>query len=216
MPIRSALLLTAGLSVAFYGIGRAHYGMQAQAADQVSPVIVDMSGDGIRLTTSGRGVRFDLYNTGTKIQVAWTERGSDDAFLAVDNNFNGRIDNGGELVGATVNGERGLSELAMNDGFVSRAERSPSAVNGFIDSQDFMYRTLILWTDKNHNGESEEDELQSFADAGFQSIRASYTLARARDSAGNVVEMKSTALRVNGKGVAMPRNVVAVTLATGP
>ena len=64
-----------------------------------SPLIVDTARDGYRLTSVDNGVRFDLNADGVPEQVAWTRRDSDDAFLALDRNGNGRIDDGSELFG---------------------------------------------------------------------------------------------------------------------
>jgi hypothetical protein len=64
-----------------------------------SPLIVDTARDGYRLTSVENGVRFDLNADGVAEQVAWTGRDSDDAFLALDRNGNGRIDSGAELFG---------------------------------------------------------------------------------------------------------------------
>ena len=63
------------------------------------PIIVDTANDGYHLTSVEDGVRFDLDADGTPELVAWTRPGSDDAFLAIDRNGNGRIDDGTELFG---------------------------------------------------------------------------------------------------------------------
>ncbi len=46
-----------------------------------------------------QGVKFDISNTGTPQAVAWTDAHYGNAFLALDRNHNGKIDNGGELFG---------------------------------------------------------------------------------------------------------------------
>jgi hypothetical protein len=66
------------------------------------PLVVDVQGDGYRFTSPENGVMFDLDGTGTPQRVASTDAGSDDAFLALDHNHNGRIDGGRELFGGPV------------------------------------------------------------------------------------------------------------------
>lgn len=65
----------------------------------ISPVLIDVSGDGLALTGAPGGVRFNFSGYGEPIQVSWTLAGSDDAWLALDRDHNGTIDHGGELFG---------------------------------------------------------------------------------------------------------------------
>jgi len=64
-----------------------------------SPIIIDILGNGFDITDQRNGVYFNLNGDGTFDHHSWTASESDDVFLVLDRNRNGRIDNGGELFG---------------------------------------------------------------------------------------------------------------------
>ena len=132
----------------------------------VDPLIFDLDDDGFNITDKSEGAYFDKDNNGYKERIDWTNT---DAFLALDRNGNGKIDNGTELFGDTTYIE-GSDEYAEN-GFAALQQYDENG-DGIIDSRDSVYDDLRLWVDANGDGVSEESELSSLAERGIASISA--------------------------------------------
>jgi hypothetical protein len=59
---------------------------------------------------------------------------------------------------------------------------------------------LLLWTDRNHNGISEPDELLSLVQAGVIRIETAYTTRRRKDQHGNRYALEGTAVILESGG----------------
>ncbi|MCB0384766.1 MAG: hypothetical protein KDD43_05185 [Bdellovibrionales bacterium] len=153
-----------------------------------SPLAIDLAGDGFATTSVAQGVKFDLDGTGQKQQVSWFKAGTDNAFVAVDLNGNGRIDGGQELFGTATILRNGLT---ASNGFVALSDFDGNG-DGLIDQRDSGFNRLLLWTDTNHNGESEGQEIQSLGEV-VTSIRLDYTARRVEDANGNLIFADSEA-----------------------
>ncbi len=154
------------------------------------PLIIDTARDGYRLTSVENGVRFDLNADGVPEQVAWTRRDSDDAFLVMDRNGNGRIDDGTELFGNFTPAYPNTPDITAPNGFEAlRFTESPSYGQSYadrqIDRRDAVYARLMLWRDRNHNGYSEPEELELLSRSGIEAIETDYRLSRKVDRHGN-------------------------------
>ena len=64
-----------------------------------SPILIDALGEGFHLTNAADGVYFDLWADGNIKKFAWTDPAYHNAWLALDRDNNGMIDDGSELFG---------------------------------------------------------------------------------------------------------------------
>jgi hypothetical protein len=71
--------------------------------------------------------------------------------------------------------------------------------DGIIDARDPMFGRLLLWTDRNHNGISEADELQRPSDAGIVAIRTDYKRSKRVDRFGNEFRQVGRLTWANGE-----------------
>jgi hypothetical protein len=159
-----------------------------------SPILIDIAGDGFALTDTAGGVSFYLSGNGVKKTIAWTATTSDDAWLVLDRNGNGFIDDGREMFGNFTRQGPAPSGIGPN-GFNALAEYDKAAQggngDGVINKQDTVFSSLRLWQDTNHNGISERRELHRLKDLGLKLIDLDYKESRRVDQYGNHFRFRS-------------------------
>ncbi len=182
LGIAAGVISVVGMSIyaAYWGHGAGHQiGQQisdfftsAQTwAPRSDPLIFDLDNDG--LETSGISITspiyFDHNADGIKTATGWIQ--SDDAFLVLDKNANGVIDNGRELFGDSTLKTNG--QLAR-DGFDALKDLDSNA-DGKINSSDAQFTSLRLWRDFNQDGISQNNELFTLGSQNITAINVAST-----------------------------------------
>ena len=122
------------------------------------PLVLDLDGDGIEVTTlnTSSSPLFDITGNGVKRRTAWVF--AHDGLLAIDKNNNGSIDGLSELFGQ-VDGS-GFDDLAALD----------NNNDGVITAADSAFASLRVWVDANGDAITDAGELKTLSELGIASI----------------------------------------------
>jgi len=161
-----------------------------------SPILINLENGGYRLTGRNAPVLFDMAGNGHPRPMGWTEAGADEVFVWLDRDHNGKVTSGAELFGNFTPLQNG--QLARN-GFEALRE---SDTNGddVIDERDPIWSQLMLWRDLNHNGISEQNEIQPIAGSAVTAIDLHDHWSGRRDTSGNLFKYESLVSIRNGSG----------------
>ncbi|MGB4057265.1 MAG: calcium-binding protein [Alphaproteobacteria bacterium] len=147
--------------------------------DQGSPLVFDLDNDGVELyALADYGTYFDLRGNGQAVLTGWVE--PDDGLLALDVNANGTIDGITELFGTLT-----------TDGFTVLAAHDAND-DGVINSSDTVFDDLLIWTDTNSDGISQESELHTLASLDITSINLAASRVGNEELNGNIITHEST------------------------
>ena len=163
-----------------------------------TPILIDVNGDGYKMTNVENGVSFKVLPNFRLTRLSWTAENSDDAWLVLDRNGNGTIDSGEEQFGnATPQPwsmeKNGFKALAQYDRVFNGGHE-----DGVIDVRDAVFAQLQLWCDRNHNGISEPDELSDLPSAGLFGIELKYKEWKSVDEFGNAFRYRAKVLDGSG------------------
>ena len=175
---------TSGISTMIVECNCDPFGGPTSCAEN-DPIVVSLGDHRYQLTDRVGGVEFDLGDSGISALVPWTSPRGDEAFLVLDRNGNGSIDNGSELFGDVTpqhssDEPNGFLALAVFDDQLSGGNE-----DGRISPADEIYPSLALWRDANHNGRSESRELMGLDQAGLKWIALEFTPSGRVDRHGN-------------------------------
>jgi len=144
-----------------------------------------MLGDGYNLTDAAHGVSFTFEPGGAPRRLAWTAAGSDDAYLVLDRNGNGMIDDGSELFGNLTP----QPQSAAPHGFLALAELDKLGnggnSDGVVDGHDSSFNSLRLWRDVNHDAVSQPEELHALPSLDVARLYLNYKESKRTDENGN-------------------------------
>jgi hypothetical protein len=131
----------------------------------------------------------DLHATRARraTPAGWTARDSEISFLALDRNGNGTIDGPSELFGSQMllaNGRR------APNGFAALKEYDSNG-DGLIDQRDDVWSSLVLWTDRNHDGVVQSYELVPISASRVTAIELLPRWSGRRDRFGNTFRYES-------------------------
>ncbi|MBF0097993.1 MAG: hypothetical protein HQM04_18240 [Magnetococcales bacterium] len=150
-----------------------------RASMLLSPIVLDLDGDGIETTRESLTTFFDYDGNGFAESTGWV--GADDGLLVRDINGNGWIDDGRELFGSETllaNGSKAAH------GYLALAELDDNH-DGMLNAADPAFATLMVWKDSDGDGTSLASELITLDQAGVQSISIIFTSPFLVDKNGN-------------------------------
>ena len=142
--------------------------LNALRAGRISPLALDLDGDGIETLSIDEGVNFDLLANGNMLRTGWIA--PDDGLLAMDRNRDGVISSGAELFGEATAG------LAPNAHGFDALAKLDSNHDGIINWQDVAFDQLLVWRDLNRDGHSDAGELFKLGDVGIISLSLEHRL----------------------------------------
>lgn len=164
----------------------------------VDPLLLDLTGKGVRMTDLRDAVLFDTDNSGTLKRSGWAERST--GMLVIDDG-SGKISNVSQMFSEYYGGKRGANgapgKRRFKNGFTAIASEDGNK-DGVIDQNDAIWSKLRVWVDRSHDAKVDGGELKTLAELGITQInvRPASLVPQTRD--GNKV-IATGSFTINGK-----------------
>ncbi|MGH9815221.1 MAG: hypothetical protein ACRD6I_03995 [Candidatus Acidiferrales bacterium] len=159
--------------------------------DPCTPIIIAVgSNSSYHLTSPDDGVSFDMNGDGIRERMSWTQAGDPIAFLVLDRNGNGNIDDGTELFG---NHSVVPSGQPVTNGFEALAwyDQNGGNSDGIMDARDPVWPSLRLWIDWNHDAVTQDGEFYPLEQWQLGSISLQFQTIGRKDGHGNMFRLKA-------------------------
>ncbi|PZU07238.1 Calx-beta domain-containing protein [Sphingomonas sp.] len=159
---------------------------QIQFADQTiaisSPIVLDLTGDGVALTSlADSTATFDMDGDGVAEKTSWFGKGS--ALLFLDRNGDGTLSDAGEM--SFVDDKPGAkSDLDGLSAFDSNGD-------GLLSAADEQFGSFKLFVDGNGDGKVDAGEVKSLADLGIASLTLAGTATDASWAFGDAMVLNT-------------------------
>ena len=137
------------------------YQEDATSDDGFLPIVMDIDGDGVELTSLDNSSAFyDIYGDDYQYRMGWVA--ADDGLLAIDIEGDGVISQAREIsfIGYLDGAETDLEGLKYFD----------SNKDNYLDNHDNYWNQFGVWQDKNQNGSCDNGEFKTLANMGITSI----------------------------------------------
>ncbi|MHC8316157.1 S8 family serine peptidase [Pseudomonas sp. LB3P31] len=158
----------------------------------VDPLLLDLGGNGVRMTDIRDGVLFDTDHSGTLKRTGWADRST--GMLVIDNG-SGQIKDVSQMFSEYYAGKAGVGgaagEVRFKDGFAALASEDANA-DGVIDKNDPIWSKLRVWVDASHDAQTDAGELKTLTELGITQINVRTTTASNEVRDGNRVLAQGT------------------------
>ena len=165
----------------------------------VDPILLDLTGNGVHMTSMSNGVLFDTDNSGTLKRTGWADTQS--GMLVMDDG-SGQIKSISQMFSEYFGGQAGTTggpgQTPFKNGFAALASVDANH-DGVIDRNDPIWSKLKVWVDTNHDGKSETGELKTLDELGITSINVNATTAPSGQTLDGNEVLATGSFVINGK-----------------